>query len=76
MGGITNNNPLLYKVGEGIFNRLNLGGAGTGLNRQTGNDLSISQNIPKGEMGTYRSNMGVDKSMENFKLGFSQQFGN
>jgi len=42
MGGITNNNPLLYKVGEGIFNRLNLGGAGTGLNRQTGNDLSIS----------------------------------
>lgn len=26
-------------------------------------------------MGTYRSNLGVDKSMDNFKVGFSQNFG-
>ena len=37
--------------------------------------MSASQNIPKGELGTYRSNFGVDKSMDNFKMGFSQQFG-
>lgn len=28
-----------------------------------------------GEMGSYRQNLGVDKSIDNFKLGFSQQFG-
>lgn len=75
VGGVTTNNPLLYKVGEGMLGRLNLGGAGAGLNRQPGVDVSASQNIPKGELGTYRSNLGVDKSMDNFKLGFSKQFG-
>ena len=72
VGGVTTNNPLMYKVGEGMLGRLNLGGAGGGLNRQTGVDVSTSQNIPKGELGTYRSNFGVDKSTKNFKLGFSQ----
>jgi hypothetical protein len=74
VGGITTNNPLMYKVGEGMLGRLNLGGAGAGLNRTPGNEVSSSTNnlnLPKGEMGTYRSNLGVDKSMDNFKLGFS-----
>mmetsp|Transcript_9207 Transcript_9207/g.13959 ORF Transcript_9207/g.13959 Transcript_9207/m.13959 type:complete len:234 (+) Transcript_9207:4295-4996(+) len=72
-------NPLLHKMGEGVLNRLNLGGAGAGLNRQ-GGDLSQSQNLnlggnKEGGIGTYRSNLGVDKSMDNFKMGFGQQFG-
>jgi hypothetical protein len=74
VGGIATNNPLMYKVGEGMLGRLNLGGAGGGLNRQPGNEVSMSQNnlnLPKGEMGTFRSNLGVDKSMDNFKVGFS-----
>jgi hypothetical protein len=28
-----------------------------------------------GGLGTYRSNFGVDKSMDNLKLGFSKNFG-
>ena len=28
-----------------------------------------------GGIGTYRSNLGVDKSMDNFKLGFANKFG-
>ena len=63
---------MMYKVGEGMLGRLNLGGAS---GKQFG-DLSTSQNIPKGEFGAHRSTIGMDKSMENFKLGFSQQFGN
>lgn len=80
VGGVTTNNPLLYKVGEGMLGRLNLGGAGGGLNRQSGaNDLNMSTNNlnlgGKGDMSTFRSNLGVDKSMDNFKVGFSQNFG-
>jgi hypothetical protein len=76
VGGVTTNNPLLYKVGEGMLGRLNLGGAGGGLNRQSGaNDLNMSTNNlnlgGKGDMSTFRSNLGVDKSMDNFKVGFS-----
>ena len=71
VGGLATNNAMMYKVGEGMLGRLNLGGAGGGLNRQP--DVSASQILPKGEMG-YRSTLGVDKSMENFKVGFSQQF--
>jgi hypothetical protein len=72
---------MLMKMGEGVLGRLNLGGAGAGLNRPAGgNDLSSSQNnfdLSKGAggIGTYRSNLGVDKSMDNFKLGFSNKFG-
>ena len=75
------NNPVLMKMGEGVLGRLNLGGAGAGLNRPAGgNDLSSSQNnfdLSKGTggIGTYRSNLGVDKSMDNFKLGFANKFG-
>jgi chromosome segregation ATPase len=42
VGGIATNNPLMYKVGEGMLGRLNLGGAGGGLNRQPGNEVSMS----------------------------------
>ena len=66
----------MFKVGEGVLGRLNLGGAGAGLNRQSAADLSQSQNNlnlgnKEGGIGTFRSNMGgVDKSMDNFKMGF------
>lgn len=33
VGGIATNNPVMFKVGEGVLGRLNLGGAGGGLNR-------------------------------------------
>lgn len=82
VGGMSSNNPALLKVGEGVLGRLNLGGAGAGLaNRPAdGGGLSASQSnfsISKGEggIGTYRSNLGVDKSMDNFKLGFGNKFG-
>jgi hypothetical protein len=87
VGGITTNNPLLHKMGENVLNRLNLGGAGgaggVGATARPGvNELSQSQsNFTSlkeggGIGGTYRSNFGgVDKSMENFKLGFGQKYG-
>lgn len=31
IGGVATNNPMLYKMGEGVLGRLNLGGAGAGL---------------------------------------------
>lgn len=77
---MSTNNPALLKVGEGVLGRLNLGGAGAGLaNRPADGGLSASQSnfsISKGEggIGTYRSNLGVDKSMDNFKLGFGNKF--
>jgi hypothetical protein len=80
MGNIQSNNPVLMKMGEGVLGRLNLGGAGAGLNRPAGgNDLSSSQSnfdLSKGTggIGTYRSSLGVDKSMDNFKLGFNNKF--
>jgi len=82
VGGMSTNNPALLKVGEGVLGRLNLGGAGAGLggNRPADGGLSASQSnfsISKGEggIGTYRSNLGVDKSVDNFKLGFGNKFG-
>lgn len=75
------NNPALLKVGEGVLGRLNLGGAGAGLgNRPADGGVSSSQinfSLSKGEggIGTYRSSLGVDKSMDNFKLGFGSKFG-
>lgn len=78
VGNMQTNNAMMYKVGEGMLSRLNLGGAGGGLNRPAGGEVSMSTNnlnlgskIGAGEMGTYRSNLGVDKSMDNFKIGFS-----
>jgi len=66
-----------------MLGRLNLGGAGGGLNRASGaNEVSMSTNNlnlgsgKEGGIGTFRSNLGgVDKSMDNFKVGFSQNFG-
>ena len=80
VGGLNTNNPMMYKVGENVLGRLNLGGAGQGLNRMGGaNDLAQSQsnlNLPKGEISTFRSALGgVDKSIDNFKSGFSSRFG-
>ena len=69
-------------MGENMLGRLNLGGAGAGLNKPMGADLSASTQglqtlkSQEGGIGTYRSNLGVDKSMDNFKLGFGQRFGN
>lgn len=79
VGGMSSNNPALLKVGEGVLGRLNLGGAGAGLaNRPADGGVSSSTNfsLSKGEggIGTYRSNLGVDKSMDNFKLGFGNKF--
>jgi hypothetical protein len=31
IGGVATTNPMLYKMGEGVLGRLNLGGAGAGL---------------------------------------------
>jgi|TARA_B110000285_G_C15136311_1_gene627211 hypothetical protein len=73
-------NPVLMRMGEGVLGRLNLGGAGAGLGNRPAGDLSSSQSnfdISKGAggIGTYRSNIGVDKSMDNFKMGFGNKFG-
>ena len=76
MGGVTTNNPYLHKVGTDVLNRLNLGGGARGAGQA--NDVGTSQNNlnlgskEPGAIGTtFRSNLGgVDKSMENLKLGF------
>jgi hypothetical protein len=40
VGGVSTNNPVLYNVGKEMVNRLNLGGAGSGLgNNAGGNEL-------------------------------------
>ena len=88
VGNVATNNAMLYNVGKDVLGRLNLGGAGPGLNRQAeggsgagGNPLMQSTNnlnvgAKEGGLGTFRSNLGgVDKSMDNLKLGFQQKFG-
>lgn len=80
IGNMDTNNPLLYKLGNDVIGRLNLGGAGAGASGRTStNELTQSQhnlNLPKadGISSTFRSNMGVDKSMDNFKSGFASKF--
>ena len=80
IGNMDTNNPLLYKLGNDVIGRLNLGGGGAGATgRGTANELAQSQNnlnLPKadGISNTFRSTMGVDKSMDNFKSGFSSKF--
>ena len=74
IGNMETNNPLLYKLGNDVIGRLNLGGGAGATGRGTANELTQSQsnlNLPKADgMGsTFRSNMGVDKSMDNFKSG-------
>ena len=76
MGGVATNNPYLHKVGTDVLNRLNLGGGARPAGQN--NELATSQNnLNLGSKdagaigGTFRSNLGgVDKSMENLKLGF------
>jgi len=88
VGGLTTNNAMLYNVGKETLGRLNLGGAGPGLNRQGdggnagGNPLMQSTNnlnlggAKEGGFGTFRSNLGgVDKSMDNLQLGFQSKLG-
>jgi len=73
---VTTNNPYLHKVGTDVLNRLNLGGGARPS--AAANDVGTSQsglnlgNKEPGAIGaTFRSNLGgVDKSMENLKLGF------
>lgn len=70
------NNKMMSQLGGNMLSKLNLGGqtraSGTALN-----DLTSSQNLGKiGDgIGTYRSNLGTDKSMENVSFGFGQRFG-
>ena len=75
IGGLNTNNRMMYQMGEGMLGKFNLGGAGAGL--KAGNDVSASQmlNVPKNDMSSYRSNLGVDKSVDNFKTAFGQKFG-
>lgn len=68
---------MLYKLGEGMAGRLNLGGAGgvAQTGRGPANELTQSVNMVGGIGSTFRSNLGVDKSMDNFKSGFASKFG-
>lgn len=86
VGAMATDNKMLYGVGTGVLNRLNLSGPGAGLtNSRPGgaSELQTSQNFGAGGeggmggMGTYRSSYGggLDKSMEGLKLGFQSKFG-
>ena len=72
MGKMETDNKLLYGVGSSVLNRLNLGGAGQGLQKPEGGNVAQSQNFGS---GTNRSNYGTDKSMDNIKFGFQSKFG-
>lgn len=88
VGGVNTNNAMLYNVGKDVLGRLNLGGAGPGLNRageggvggnplmQSTNNLNLGGAKENG-LGTFRSNLGggVDKSMDNLQLGFQSKLG-
>ena len=67
MGKMETDNKMLYGVGSSVLNRLNLGGAGSGLSKPGDSGVASSQNFGA---GTQRSSLGVDKSMDNLKLGF------
>ena len=43
VGGLQTNNPLMYKVGENVLGRLNLGGAGSGLGNRIGGAGELGQ---------------------------------
>ena len=63
-----------------MIGRLNLGGAGQGMNRAAGlGDVAQSTsglNLGKeGGLGSFRPQFGVDKSMDNLNLGFRSKFG-
>lgn len=87
VGGMQTNNAMLYNVGKDVLSRLNVGGAGPGLNRageggvggnpmmQSTNNLNLG-GAKEGGLGTFRSNLGgVDKSMDNLQLGFQSKLG-
>lgn len=74
----------MSKFGEGMMGKFKLGGTSAiGGAKGPANELTASQQNLNfggakagGEMSTYRSNLGgVDKSMDNFKMGFTSQFG-
>jgi len=72
IGNMETNNPMMFKLGEGMASKFNLGGAG-----QTGRgtaDLTQSQGQLGGIGNTFRSTLGVDKSMDNFKGAFASKF--
>lgn len=81
IGNMETNNAMMFKLGEGMAGKFNLGGAGqTGRGTTDGNTLTQSQNQLGGISSTFRSNLGgVDKSMDNFKTefksGFQSKFG-
>lgn len=63
-----------------MLGRLNLGGAGQGLNNRSGvgnellqstNNMNLNKVGDMAGVGSFRNNFGVDKSMDNLKLGFS-----
>lgn len=54
------NNPMLFKLGEGMAGKFNLGGAGAG-GAETGRDGALSQstNAPLGGLGAFRASTAV-----------------
>merc|ERR1712146_38357 len=73
MGKMETDNKMLYGVGSSVLNRLNLGGAGQGLQKPEGQgNVATSQTFGH---GTNRSTYGADKSMDGLKLGFQSKFG-
>lgn len=67
MGKMETDNKMLYGVGSSVLNRLNLGGAGQGLSKPEGSNVTSSQTFGH---GTSRTSYGTDKSMDNVKFGF------
>merc|ERR1712146_863621 len=66
MGKMETDNKMLYGVGSSVLNRLNLGGAGSGLQGKQDGNVATSQTFGQ---GTNRSSYGgIDKSMDNLKL--------
>ena len=76
MGGVATNNPLLAKVGTDMLSRLNLGGGARPAGQDGGvgtsqNNLNLGGAGAGAGVASYRSNLGgMDKSMDNLKLGF------
>lgn len=73
VGKMETDNKMLYGVGSSVLNRLNLGGAGQGLQKPDGQG-GVAQSQTFGH-GTNRSQYGTDKSMDGLKLGFQSKFG-
>lgn len=74
VGKMETDNKMLYGVGSSVLNRLNLGGAGQGLQKPDGGVGGVTSSQTFGH-GTNRSSYGTDKSMDNLKFGFQSKFG-